>query len=234
MINLLFLCVPEFMFSVNMHVLRSVAIFCMSSAVPRLLCSHFQTSVSVFRLEVLRCLRPSSLRIFSQTTADLSPDKALFVFSCAQATLSLSKITTCREMYVYLFFFLLSTSAHLEETFRDRVHVGLAPGFSLFSHHTGHHIQTLHDNFCFLFPTIYLNSQLHIQTYLVSPLPSQNLLDVIHYSLSTSSFSFAMSISLFHCWNIRRLLATLTENHISIFLSWTNIDTLIRILFPLK
>lgn len=98
----------------------------------------------------------------------------------------------------FSFFFFISTSAHLEETFRDRVHVGLTPGFSLFSHHTGHYIQTLHDKFfCFFSPSIYLNSQLRIQTYPVSPLPSQNLLDVIHYSLSMSSFSFPMSIPLF-------------------------------------
>lgn len=45
-------------------------------------CSHFQMSVSVFRLEVLRCSRP--VPPILQTTADPSSDKAsLCVFGCA-------------------------------------------------------------------------------------------------------------------------------------------------------
>ena len=66
-------------------------------------CSHFQTSASVFRLEVLRCSRPVP-PILQTHTADPSSDKIvkkkkkkafLCVFVHPQATVSLSEIATC-------------------------------------------------------------------------------------------------------------------------------------------
>lgn len=67
-------------------------------------CSLFQTSVSVFRLEVLRCLRPSSSD-FPNRSRSRPQIKALCVFLCAQATLSLSEITTCWNMCAVIFFY---------------------------------------------------------------------------------------------------------------------------------
>lgn len=60
--------------------------------------SHFQTSASVFRLEVLRCSRQVH-PILQTHTADPSSDKikkaSLCVFVRPQATVSLSEIATC-------------------------------------------------------------------------------------------------------------------------------------------
>lgn len=72
-------------------------------------CSHFQTCVSVFRLEVLRCLRPSSSD-FPNRSRSRPQIKPLCVFLCAQATLSLSEITTCWNMCAVIFYFFFGPS----------------------------------------------------------------------------------------------------------------------------